>query len=147
MIFALSRTNFDILSLVCLPAVFLSARAERKQRHARGGRFRISPPSGLPSFKRPKGARPFWISPCKRPARKRDQILWLRLRFAQNDEKWMHLLYHGRAITLPWYVVLKRFVLLELVQRKWRSPEIRTAPVLTNHSSSDHESNIFDSFK
>ena len=41
---------------ICLPAVLLSARAESKQRHARGGRFRISPPSGLPPFKRPQGS-------------------------------------------------------------------------------------------
>ena len=40
---------------IILPEAILSARAERMQRHARGGRFRISPPSGLPSFKRPKG--------------------------------------------------------------------------------------------
>ena len=38
----ISYTSFTSLSsCICLPAVFLSARAERKQRHARGERFRI----------------------------------------------------------------------------------------------------------
>ena len=121
MIFALSRTNFDILSLdnfdilslVCLPAVFLSACGERNQRHTRGGRFRISPPSGHPSFKRPKGARPVWLSPWRddtltrsQSVRATAQIFAAVCRFSRFTGSELYFVLYGvampgRAITLP----------------------------------------------
>ena len=66
-----------------LPGAFLSARAERKQRHDRGGgRFRISPPSPepFPSFKRPKGCALLEI-PVRtgNPARRTDSSTSLRM--------------------------------------------------------------------